>query len=275
MKRVEFGAKFSDVDILFGAGFEGNVAKSKMLHCIDDAENDDRFNKECIPCHIEHVKSVLCAPIINKANDLLGVVSCYNKMDEKLERTQFSEQDKTYLSEISGLLSVYTSLCKLEKDKNKERKRAKYVLAVMNYMKKIKRSQNDSREVMKLLSKISNDFISVDRVTFFAVDEIRQELVCIASKEDIIIGLKVSIGEGVVGIVARDGQTVNVKDAYSYAKFNSKIDSQTGYKTKNILAIPIRDHHNKIIAVMQLLNKEGGNFDELDEEILAIFAEEG
>ena len=42
-----------------------------------------------------------------------------------------------------------------------------------------------------------------------------------------------------------------------------------------MLAIPIRDHSNKVIAVMELLNKEGGNFDELDEEILGAFAEEG
>ena len=273
-RRIDHGAPFKDEDIPLGTGFEGYAAQNKIDIFISDAENDKMFHRERVPCHIEHIKSILCIPITNKAGDLVGVISCYNKLDEKANRTSFTAEDKEKLIELGNLLPIFITLNKLEGEKNKERKRAESISAMMNYMNMIKRNQNNPSEVVKLLIQVSDAVISIDRVSFFVIDDIRKELVCISSNTE-LIGIKFPIGAGIAGKVARDGKTINVKDAYSYANFNSEVDIQTGYKTKNMLAIPIRDHSNKVIAVMELLNKEGGNFDELDEEILGAFAEEG
>ncbi len=242
---------------------------------MDDAENDHRFNKSRIPCHLDKIETVTCVPIFGGDQTLLGVLSCLNRKTSDGKKTSFIEQDKIYLENLAKATSVHLQLYKLEKEKNKERKRAESVHAVMNNMKKIKRNQNNPEEVLKLLTLVSDGLMSVDRASFFAVDDVRQELVCIASKKESILGLKLAIGEGVAGNVALTGRTVNIKDAYSCAQFCRNVDRRTGYRTKNILAMPIRDHRHKIIAVVQLLNKEGGNFDSLDEEIMAIFTEEG
>src|SRR6266700_1815294 len=63
----------------------------------------------------------------------------------------------------------------------------------------------------------------------------------------------------IAGYVALTGDIVNIEDAYSlpadapYA-INRKFDEDSGYRTKSILAVPIRNQKDKIIAVLQLIN---------------------
>jgi GAF domain-containing protein len=57
-----------------------------------------------------------------------------------------------------------------------------------------------------------------------------------------------------------------VPDAYADPQFNREIDQRTGYRTKNLLCVPITDRAGRPFAVMSLLNKKGAAaFDERDE----------
>lgn len=49
-------------------------------------------------------------------------------------------------------------------------------------------------------------------------------------------------------------QIVNIKDAYKDSRFNPEVDKKTGYRTKNILCMPIQGKHG-VIGVVQLLNR--------------------
>jgi len=67
--------------------------------------------------------------------------------------------------------------------------------------------------------------------------------------------------ESIAGFVALTGETVNIKDAYqidpsSPYHFNKNIDEKIGYRTKSILAIPMKNHKGEIIGVLQLINKK-------------------
>jgi HD-GYP domain-containing protein (c-di-GMP phosphodiesterase class II) len=63
----------------------------------------------------------------------------------------------------------------------------------------------------------------------------------------------------IAGYVALTGEIVNLADAYNlppdvpYA-INRKFDEDSGYRTRSILAVPIRNQKDKIIAVLQLIN---------------------
>jgi len=52
--------------------------------------------------------------------------------------------------------------------------------------------------------------------------------------------------------------TVNIKDAYEEFGFDfsgtRKFDEQTGYRSKSFLTIPMKNHENEIIGVLQLIN---------------------
>ena len=63
------------------------------------------------------------------------------------------------------------------------------------------------------------------------------------------------------GCAALTGKSVNVADAYhlppgSPYKFSRSFDEKSGYRTKSMLVVPMRDHQDKVIGVVQLINKK-------------------
>lgn len=62
----------------------------------------------------------------------------------------------------------------------------------------------------------------------------------------------------VVSYVTHSGETVNIEDAYREPGYDfsgtKAYDQKTGYRSKSFLAIPLKDHEDEIIGVMQLLN---------------------
>jgi len=65
----------------------------------------------------------------------------------------------------------------------------------------------------------------------------------------------------IAGYVALTGQIVNVADAYhlpagSSYKVSRSFDEKSGYRTKSMLVVPMRDHQNEVIGVIQLINKK-------------------
>jgi HD-GYP domain-containing protein (c-di-GMP phosphodiesterase class II) len=65
--------------------------------------------------------------------------------------------------------------------------------------------------------------------------------------------------KSIAGYVALTGEIVNLEDAYHLPadvpySINRKFDEDSGYRTKSILAVPIRNQKDKIIAVLQLIN---------------------
>ncbi len=62
----------------------------------------------------------------------------------------------------------------------------------------------------------------------------------------------------VVSSAVHDEHTINIPDVYHAEGFDfsgtRKFDQQTGYRTQSILTIPLKNHHDDIIGVLQLIN---------------------
>ncbi|MBT5955203.1 MAG: GAF domain-containing protein [Candidatus Marinimicrobia bacterium] len=62
----------------------------------------------------------------------------------------------------------------------------------------------------------------------------------------------------IVTYSANTGKTVNVKDAYKEKGFDftgaKTFDKNTGYRTTSVLSVPLKNHENDIVGVMQLIN---------------------
>ncbi|GAC1576817.1 MAG: HD family phosphohydrolase [Candidatus Elarobacter sp.] len=63
------------------------------------------------------------------------------------------------------------------------------------------------------------------------------------------------------GYVALSGETVRIDDAYTIAddaeyRFNRSFDRANAYRTKSVLAVPMRDHENAIVGVIMLINRK-------------------
>lgn len=80
--------------------------------------------------------------------------------------------------------------------------------------------------------------------------------------------VRVKSGAGIVGAAARTRSIINVPDCYADPRFDPALDRATGYRTRSMLTLPLVDHDDALVGVMQVLNKAGGPFD-ADDELLA------
>ena len=79
---------------------------------------------------------------------------------------------------------------------------------------------------------------------------------------------QVEWGIGIVGDVAKTGESTIVNDCYKDSRFNVKIDELTGYTTKSMMCSPIKDKSGEVLGVSQVINKNGeGYFNEKDEVV--------
>ena len=79
--------------------------------------------------------------------------------------------------------------------------------------------------------------------------------------------LRIPRDRGIVGAAVNSGEAVNVRDAYEDPRFNRAVDQATGYRTRNIFCIPLRDKNGEVFGAAQLLNKKSGDdFDSDDED---------
>jgi sigma-B regulation protein RsbU (phosphoserine phosphatase) len=77
---------------------------------------------------------------------------------------------------------------------------------------------------------------------------------------------------GIAGQCAKTRQIINVPDCYADDRFDPSFDKKTGYRTRCMLTLPLIGYDDSLIGVLQLLNKEGGVFNDNDERVAAALA---
>ncbi len=85
--------------------------------------------------------------------------------------------------------------------------------------------------------------------------------------------LRVPVGKGLAGMVAMTGKTINIPDAYQDERFDPSHDRSTGYRTRSLLTVPMKNMRGSVTGVIQVLNQlEGLSFSIDDEELLSSLA---
>lgn len=133
---------------------------------------------------------------------------------------------------------------------------------------KIVNSTLDTDRLLELILNAATTTIQADRGTLYLVDEEKSELWSKVVQGASTIEIRLPMGKGIAGYVAVTGQTINIPDAYVDPRFNAEIDRRTGYRTKTILCMPMKNKDGTIIGVFQLLNKSSGTFTDEDEEFI-------
>jgi signal transduction histidine kinase/putative methionine-R-sulfoxide reductase with GAF domain len=130
----------------------------------------------------------------------------------------------------------------------------------------------DLDELLELILEKVNDALESDRATLYLLDEANDELVSRIAHGPDVRTIRLKVGHGIAGHVARTGKSLHVRDPYRDPRFNAEWDMSSGFRTRSILAAPMRNHLGKTIGVVQVLNKRGGDFTDDDADILAALA---
>jgi HD-GYP domain-containing protein (c-di-GMP phosphodiesterase class II) len=126
--------------------------------------------------------------------------------------------------------------------------------------------------LLTIIAEEVRNILSADRCSVFLVDPYKGELwtkVALGMEEKV---LRIPLGQGIAGFVARTGSAVNIRDAYKDTRFAQDLDRITGYQTRTVLAVPLRGRDGRPLGVFEVLNKSKGSFTEEDEGLLRILA---
>ena len=126
-------------------------------------------------------------------------------------------------------------------------------------------------EILKSLATKVGRTAGADRATVYLFDRSRNMLRSKFAEHSGAEPFEVNLDSrrGIAGRAARTGQTQNVPDAYADPDFYPLLDQTSGYRTRSVLCLPVRDRNGEIFAVIQLLNKlNSETFTRQDEERL-------
>ncbi len=129
-------------------------------------------------------------------------------------------------------------------------------------------SERDLDRLLELILREATALVTADRASLFLVDEGRKELwtrIAQGAGE-----IRLPLGSGIAGSVAATAQVINIPEAHADPRFNPENDRRSGYHTRSILCMPLLNHLDVVVGVIQVLNKlDGTAFDGHDEHLLS------
>lgn len=128
----------------------------------------------------------------------------------------------------------------------------------------------DLETVLHQVVDVACRVLDADRASVFLYDAEHRELYAkVARGADEI---RFSIDHGIAGHALREREIVNVPDCYADERFNQAIDKATNYRTRNLLTVPLIGDGDVPVGVLQVLNKKGGPFGMVDEELADVLS---
>ncbi|MDO9026781.1 MAG: diguanylate cyclase [bacterium] len=144
-------------------------------------------------------------------------------------------------------------------------------LSTFNAVARTLNSTLKLKEVLDIVMSKIKDLIKAEAWSILMLDETSQELVfevALGEKGDQIREMRLALGQGVAGWVAKNGEPVIVPDVAKDQRFFKGMDNRTGFKTRSIIATPLISR-GRLIGVFEIINKLGPEpFNQKDLELL-------
>ena len=259
--KVAQGMQTAEIRIPLDRGIAGHVATTGQVLNIEDAYQNALFNPEIDQRTGYHTKSVLCAPIRDDRNEIIGVVSVINRREGA-----FTDQDADTLTRLTSIIGLALRNAILYEEVVTRQREVSTLLDVGQALAQTL----DLAGLIQIIMAKAREIMDAERSTLFLIDQKTRELwskVAEGTEE-----IRFPLGRGIAGHVAATGQILNIADAYEHPMFNREIDQKTGYRTRTLLCVPLRNPEGEVIGVTQVVNKRSGRFTEVDERLLSSFS---
>jgi sigma-B regulation protein RsbU (phosphoserine phosphatase) len=202
----------------------------------------------------------------------LGFLAAHPLLDDsKVQGVLLVACPKPPSESVSAMLQLHARLASVALRDAELFSSTKKTLAKLSFLVEASKALGSTLDIGELLGRIlevAKDQGDAERGTIFLVDEKTDEIWSLIGHGLERQEIRLPMGRGLVGHVAKTGEVINAPDAYADPRFNRDIDLKTGYRTRNLLALPIRNKEGKIIAALELLNKKHGSFTDDDVDFL-------
>jgi len=135
-------------------------------------------------------------------------------------------------------------------------------------------SSIDLPSLLKLIVTSVTELLQCEASSLFLLDRTGEQLVLKIATGPVggdIKELRLNIGEGIAGWVAKHRQGLIVNDTKHDPRFLPSVDKATGFQTRSIIAVPLMDH-DQMVGVLEILNTaKAKQFERSDLDLLTVF----
>jgi diguanylate cyclase (GGDEF)-like protein len=143
-----------------------------------------------------------------------------------------------------------------------ERSRDSQELVIFHDVAKALTSSLDLDSILQTIMEKMAEYFRPDTWSLLMVDEERNELyfaIAVGSAAEALKNVRLKVGEGIAGWVAKNGERLIVPDVMTDPRFAKRIDEMTKWETRSIICVPLRSKH-RVLGVIQLVNVEMRGF---------------
>jgi diguanylate cyclase (GGDEF)-like protein len=148
-------------------------------------------------------------------------------------------------------------------------------VSILQEVAKTLTSTLDLKEVLSKIMEIIAETFEPEDWSLLMLDEEREELyfeVSVGRASKHLKDIRMKLGEGIAGWVAKNGQPIYAKDAYQEPRFAKWVDDKTGFRTKSVACVPLASK-GKVLGVIELLNSDIAVGDKPQAQLLEALAD--
>jgi HD-GYP domain-containing protein (c-di-GMP phosphodiesterase class II) len=127
-------------------------------------------------------------------------------------------------------------------------------------------SERDFQGLLERIWRELTRVLDAERSSLFVLNDEANELYSVVAQDTAEI--RFPRGKGLAGAVATSGTSILISDAYADPRFNPDIDRRTGFRTRSILTVPLKNGRGEVLGVAQVLNRRDGRPFEEDDQLL-------
>ncbi|MEM8502480.1 MAG: adenylate/guanylate cyclase domain-containing protein [Cyanobacteria bacterium P01_D01_bin.1] len=246
-------------------GIAGYVATTGEGLNIPDAYADSRFSDATDKQTGYRTRNILCMPVVNSDRKVVAIAQLLNKIGPY----PFSYEDEVRFARFAPSIGILLETCQRF---YLAARNQKGVSALLKAISSMEQSLNLTITLQSVMA-AARQLMQADRSTLWLLNEAKDELWSQVRSADgsTLIELRLPANKGIVGHVAATGEKLNIPDAYKDDRFDVSSDQKTGYRTRNILCMPVFNSSGELIGVSQLINRIQGQFTALDESFMRAF----
>src|SRR3989344_7466336 len=136
-------------------------------------------------------------------------------------------------------------------------------LSSFSEMGKALTSTLDLKEVLNIVMEKISEMLQPKNWSLLLIDDETNELyfeILVGEGTEKLKELRLKIGEGIAGWVAREGVSLLVPDVNNDPRFTKKVDDASRFATKSVICVPIISK-GRVLGVIELINRaEEGSF---------------
>src|SRR6266481_351425 len=145
-----------------------------------------------------------------------------------------------------------------------DRKRQSQELNIFHDVAKALTSSLDLDSILQTIMEKMAEYFRPDTWSLLMVDEEHNELyfaIAVGDAAEALKDVRLKVGEGIAGWVAKNGEQLIVPDVYTDPRFAKRIDEVTQWETRSIICVPLNSKH-RVLGVIQLVNVDMKGFGE-------------